>query len=163
MKINRIFSLCIHLPSYCLIFFSFFAIYYHIFLFYRATFIQFYHIGFPLSIFSTLIYFCYYKFNNIFIQIKQHTDTTNNFLQDRNKYMSIMISIACIIIFIYFFSKNYLLTWILCVIFLLVSFFYKKQQEKNLPVSVLKIKNSLERFFCCLFVIFFICIINNFY
>ena len=140
MKINRIFSLCIHFPSYCLIFFSFFTIYYHIFLFCRATFIQFCYLGFPLSIFSTLIYFCYYKFNNIFIQIKQHTDTTNNFIQDENKYISIMISIACIIMFIYFFSKSYHLTWILCVIFLLVSLFYKKQQEKNIPVSTLKIK-----------------------
>lgn len=147
MKINRIFSLYIHIPSYCLIFFSFFTIYYHIFLFCRSTFIQFYHIGFPLSIFSTLIYFYYYKFNNIFIQIKQHTDTISNSLQDRNKYMSTMISIACIIIFVYFFSKNYFLTWILCVIFLLISLFYKKQQGRDISVSISKIKVTWKDFF----------------
>lgn len=130
MNIKDTFLTYIHFPFYCIIFFAFFTLCYHIFLFCRATFTQLCIVGIPLTIVFTLTYICIHRRLRITsINISQQPcNTTNQYIKKLPTANIVISIIACIIVLIYFYTKSYLLVWIISVFFLLLTLFFDRRK-----------------------------------
>lgn len=142
MYINYFFYILLNIPAYCIFFFAFFTIYYHIFLACRSSFSLFYNIGLVLSLLSIFLFFLFDRqkktiplvhfFNEYRVVKKYNSYWLNmNFLKIKNSYsqMIILIILPFFIVTIYFFSKSYLLFWGLSIFFLSFCIFIKNENN----------------------------------